>query len=77
MGFYFFRREFQTDLNFVEWFSEMLQEYNTEEMKSISMVCWSLWKNRNNIVWDQKSLEATEVVNSAILVLAEGSRQVI
>ena len=53
----------------MEWFSELIQEHNTEEMKIISMVCWSLWKNRNNIVWNQKSLEATEVVNSAILVL--------
>ncbi|XP_074342149.1 uncharacterized protein LOC141679584 [Apium graveolens] len=63
-----FRRVIQTDSKFVEWFSKLIQEYNTKAMKSISMVCWSLWKNRNNIVWNEKSLEATEVVNSSILV---------
>lgn len=49
--------------------SRKSKKLDTEEMKIISMVCWSLWKNRNNIVWNQKSLEATKAVNSAILVL--------
>lgn len=63
------RKQFYTVSSFTEWFSGMVQDYNMEEMKIISMICWSLWKNRNNIVWNQKSSEVTEVVNSAILVL--------
>lgn len=35
------------------------------------MVCWYLWNNRNNIVWNQKSSETTIVVHSAILSLIQ------
>lgn len=52
-------------LSFVEWFTEKMQTHSTKEVKNLSMVCWSLWKNQNNIVWNQKS---SEVENSAILV---------
>lgn len=33
------------------------------------MVCWELWKARNNLVWNQKGGEITEVVVSTTSVL--------
>lgn len=33
------------------------------------MTCWMLWKNRNDLVWNQKSMDVSEVLVSAISVL--------
>ncbi|KAL1833637.1 hypothetical protein ACET3Z_003288 [Daucus carota] len=33
------------------------------------MLCWMLWKNRNDLVWSQKCLSAMEVIQSALSVL--------
>lgn len=46
-----------------------LQQYRREELLNLCMICWSLWKNRNAIVWNQKGAEFVEVVESAIQVL--------
>lgn len=35
----------------------------------MSMVCWMLGKNMNDLVWNQRSLEPFEVTESAISVL--------
>lgn len=40
-----------------------------EKVERISMLAWGLWKNRNTIVWEQKSMAVTEVVDSALLSL--------
>ncbi|XP_074363041.1 uncharacterized protein LOC141703396 [Apium graveolens] len=46
-----------------------LLQYKREEVERIVMIMWSLWKNRNNIVWNQKSMEASEVISSANICL--------
>lgn len=35
------------------------------------MVCWSIWKSKNDLVWSQKFLEVGEVVKSARVVLSQ------
>lgn len=30
------------------------------------MVCWMIWKNINDLVWNQHSMAPSEVVNSAL-----------
>lgn len=32
------------------------------------MICWKLWQNRNDIIWNQRSVEPFELVQSAELV---------
>lgn len=39
------------------------------EFRKTIMVCLALWKNRNNIVWNQKGMESVELVESSILYL--------
>ncbi|XP_074342398.1 uncharacterized protein LOC141679917 [Apium graveolens] len=51
--------------SFQEWLSGAVQKYKGEELLRICMVCWSIWKNRNSIVWNQKGAEFVEVVASA------------
>nr|XP_017256465.1 PREDICTED: uncharacterized protein LOC108226023 [Daucus carota subsp. sativus] len=35
------------------------------------MLCWAIWKCRNNLVWNQRGLEITEVVESAKVVRSQ------
>lgn len=55
--------------NFAEWPEDAFQRFAVNEVHIISMITWALWKNRNEIVWKQKSKEPTNLVESAILVL--------
>lgn len=57
--------------NFTEWLSVAFQRYTREGIKRIGMICWSIWNNRNEIVWNQKGMEFTEVVELAFLGLQQ------
>lgn len=43
-----------------------------KDINIISMLCWSLWNCRNNLVWNQKGKEVREVVELATLFLVSG-----
>lgn len=55
--------------NFSEWLSLVFQQHRSKEITDCTMICWMVWKNRNDLVWNQHSLEAKEVVESARTVL--------
>lgn len=61
--------EVQECTSFADWMTGAFKKYNGEELKKISIICWSLWKNINELVWNQKGMEFTEVAESAVLVL--------
>lgn len=52
--------------NFNEWLNQVFQQHLNEDIHIIVMVCWMLWKNRNSLMWNQRSSEPFEVVESAI-----------
>ncbi|KAL8149999.1 hypothetical protein AgCh_006858 [Apium graveolens] len=58
--------EFHT---FREWLQWVLKTYRREEIHRAIMICWMLWKSRNDLVWNQHSMEVFEVVESATTVL--------
>ena len=55
--------------SFVEWLGKVFMQHRNEDLAVMVMVCWMLWKNRNEVVWNQHSLEPKEVVESALSVL--------
>lgn len=54
---------------FMEWMQFLFDKHKNNEAQQIVMTCWMIWKSRNDLVWKQRSLEAREVVESAISVL--------
>lgn len=50
-------------------FSWCFRKKKSEEVHIMTMICWIVWKNRNDLVWNQHSLEANEVVESSFYVL--------
>ncbi|KAK1398571.1 hypothetical protein POM88_008434 [Heracleum sosnowskyi] len=55
--------------SFGEWLQNVFDHSTTEEIKSTVMLCWMIWKNRNDLVWSQKSSSAQELVYSAFSIL--------
>lgn len=51
------------------WFQVVLQQCVRKDVNLIVMICWMLWKNRNDLMWNQRSVQAQEVVESETSVL--------
>lgn len=56
-------------LNFANWFEDVCSKYGEKIVSRISVVCWAIWRARNDIVWNQKKSGAIWVVGSAITYL--------
>lgn len=61
--------DMHTSMSLGEWTAEVLQHSRRNIINKVFMVAWALWKNRNDIVWQQKSKEYVEIVTSAVQVL--------
>lgn len=51
--------------SFVEWIEEIFTHCRKEDCKLVVMVCWRLWLNRNDKVWNGHSSSARSLVNVA------------
>lgn len=54
---------------FAEWLDAVFAEYNNSEAREKVMICWALWRARDELIWNQKGGEVTEVITSGISVL--------
>lgn len=50
-----------------QWLQAVMQHCSKEEVQKVVMVIWAVWRNRNNVIWDQKGMEPSEVLVSANL----------
>ncbi|KAH9735545.1 putative reverse transcriptase/RNA-dependent DNA polymerase [Citrus sinensis] len=51
--------------SFFEWIEQMFNRCSKEECKLAMMVCWRIWLNRNDKVWNGHSSRAQNLVNAA------------
>lgn len=56
---------------FFEWFHLVFQQQRNKEILIIVMVCWMLCKSRSELIWNQRSLESSQVVESAYSILSQ------
>uniref|UniRef100_A0A803PHD5 Reverse transcriptase zinc-binding domain-containing protein n=1 Tax=Cannabis sativa TaxID=3483 RepID=A0A803PHD5_CANSA len=52
-------------MQFQEWFQGLMQTNTQEKIEETLKVSWAIWNARNNLMWNQKSATAAEVVLSA------------
>lgn len=57
--------------DFLAWITNVLDTWEIEKKCTGVLLCWSIWKCRNDLVWSQKGMEAREVVESARVVLSQ------
>ncbi|XP_074324344.1 uncharacterized protein LOC141661259 [Apium graveolens] len=48
-----------------EWVFNVFNGWETVKRQSGAMLCWTIWKCRNDLIWNQKCLEAQKAANSA------------
>lgn len=57
--------------SFSEWLQLVFQQRQGEDTLIAVMICWMLWKSRNELIWKQRSLTNQEVVGLAFTVLKQ------
>ncbi|KAM6558899.1 hypothetical protein CsatA_028138 [Cannabis sativa] len=60
-----------TAMTFTAWFEEGLDKWTMAERVEASMVCWSVWKHRNELVWNSTMPTVSDVVTLAKLNFIE------
>lgn len=55
--------------SFAEWLSCVFENHDKNAVHVSVVVCWLLWKNRNDAIWKQRSVDSSELVNSAFSIL--------
>ncbi|XP_030504844.1 uncharacterized protein LOC115719795 [Cannabis sativa] len=59
------------NVSFVDWFTALVSRQKPKIIEEGVMMCWSIWKTRNDVVWNQKNCSAADVVCTARLILAQ------
>lgn len=57
--------------DFQGWLSYQFDAGDKDRQAEIATLSWAIWKARNGVVWNQKQIQAQEVVNSASLHLVQ------
>lgn len=59
--------EFQWNVEdeFTHWWEQVFTKYDNDKRAEIATVCWSLWKARNEVVWNNKYTRAHVVIAKA------------
>ncbi|KAL8131971.1 hypothetical protein AgCh_007755 [Apium graveolens] len=55
--------------SFDRWVNSIFQKCKIIELQEVFMVCWSLWNNKNEVIWNQRGKEYSDVCKLAKLLL--------
>uniref|UniRef100_A0A803PJN1 Reverse transcriptase domain-containing protein n=1 Tax=Cannabis sativa TaxID=3483 RepID=A0A803PJN1_CANSA len=55
--------------SFAAWFQHGLSNWSSSDIESISMLCWALWRCRNDFIWNNTQPSVNKVISSAKLTL--------
>lgn len=54
----------QEQQSFMDWLADIFKMKQGKEINTVVMLVWFPWRNRNNLVWKQRGMMITEVVES-------------
>lgn len=57
---------------FMTWLKHMFSTVGKGKYAEIITLCWSLWRSRNDLIWNQKSRRFTEQLQSQGSTLYNG-----
>ena len=55
--------------SFLDWISTKFEGASDETQANIALLCWAIWKGRNDIVWNNISPSVTGTVSLALTTL--------
>lgn len=56
---------FNEGISFYQWWERILEVCDNEKRAEVATVCWSLWKARNELVWNKKYTRLNVVIAKA------------
>ncbi|XP_062114086.1 uncharacterized protein LOC133825112 [Humulus lupulus] len=59
---------------FAEWLETLFQTLDDDQLKIVAMICWALWRVRNDSVWKGKCARVNMVCNLAHSTLVQWTR---
>lgn len=59
---------------FAEWLQDKIKIFECDKSNRIAMMCWAIWKARNDLVWNNKGTNVDSVVYLAITSLEQWTR---
>lgn len=57
--------------DFNSWISYNLSHAQADNLTQIPMLCWAIWKSRNDLIWNQRGLDVSEVVSLARIMFEQ------
>lgn len=57
--------------SFIDWLSNSFDNWETQKRQLGAMLCWSIWKYMNEMVWNQQGMKIKDVVVSANVILSQ------
>ena len=52
-----------------EWLVEVIPQGSSEYRNHVAMICWALWSNMNNLIWNKLKLTLVQIVENARFIL--------
>ncbi|KAK9111776.1 hypothetical protein Scep_019295 [Stephania cephalantha] len=60
--------------DFINWLNFLFEHYPCEEVEMATILCWSIWNNRNSKLWKNRTKSPTQIVQGARTNLLEWQR---
>ena len=57
--------------SFSEWAINIYDVWSADKRQFGAMLCWTIWKCRNDLIWNQQCMEVQEAILSARVVLSQ------
>ncbi|XP_074351743.1 uncharacterized protein LOC141690886 [Apium graveolens] len=65
------RNDNTTQVSFSDWALNDYNVWSSDERQMGVMLCWTIWKCRNDLMWNQKCMEVAEAVHSTRVALSQ------
>ncbi|RAL41987.1 hypothetical protein DM860_016362 [Cuscuta australis] len=64
-------------ISFQNWFQVRCQNDTLLELRTVALTCWAIWKARNIVIWDNKTLHPGELKNMMLSMEAQWSNKTV
>ena len=57
--------------SFKVWLAKVIPQGSSEYRNRITMICWALWSNRNNLIWNKLKLTPIQIMENARFIIQQ------
>lgn len=64
-------KQWDDQMDFMNWVQMKFDSENNSKCAEVAMVCWTIWRARNDLVWNQKYTRVNKIVAEAMQHLTQ------